>query len=257
MLNDDRIREAVRSLREMLQVERLDGKSFLDIGSGSGLFSLAARRMGAKVHSFDYDNQSVACTAELRRRYFPSDPEWVVDQGSALDAAYLKNLGTFDIVYSWGVLHHTGAMWLGIENAISCVGVGGQFFVAIYNDQGVKSRIWWLVKWLYNRLPRPLNAVYAYNLGLLSLVLVIAKYLVLLKPMAPITPLINYQKNRGMSIKHDLIDWMGGFPYEFSSYEVLINYLNSREFELINGRRATSLGCHEMVFRRMKGKLRP
>ena len=102
VLDDDRIQEAERSLREMLQVESLDGRRFLDIGSGSGLFSLAARRLGATVHSFDYDPQSVASTAELRRRYFPEDTHWVVEQGSALDAAYLESLGTFDIVYSWG-----------------------------------------------------------------------------------------------------------------------------------------------------------
>jgi len=29
--------------------------------------------LGARVHSFDYDPQSVACTAELKRRYFEGD----------------------------------------------------------------------------------------------------------------------------------------------------------------------------------------
>lgn len=125
VLDDDRVLEAERSLREMLGVETLAGKRFLDIGSGSGLFSLAARRLGAQVHSFDYDPQSVACTAELRRRYFPDDGDWQVEQGSVLDGAYLQTLGEFDIVYSWGVLHHTGAMWLGIENAIGRVARGG------------------------------------------------------------------------------------------------------------------------------------
>ena len=73
VLNDERISEAEASLKSMLKVEGLTGKSFLDIGSGSGLFSLAARRLGARVHSFDYDPQSVACTAELKRRYFEGD----------------------------------------------------------------------------------------------------------------------------------------------------------------------------------------
>src|SRR5262245_27430993 len=100
----------------MLEIDSLAGLSFLDIGSGSGLFSLAARRLGARVHSFDYDPQSVACAAELRRRYFPGDPQWVVEEGSALDADYLTRLGKFDIVYSWGVLHHTGRMWRSEEH---------------------------------------------------------------------------------------------------------------------------------------------
>ncbi|MGH9766222.1 MAG: 50S ribosomal protein L11 methyltransferase, partial [Blastocatellia bacterium] len=71
------------SLKRMLEIESLAGLSFLDIGSGSGLFSLSARRLGARVHSFDYDPQSVACTAELRRRYFSGDDRWVVEEGSA------------------------------------------------------------------------------------------------------------------------------------------------------------------------------
>src|SRR5437762_1776221 len=90
LLNEERIREAEASLKKMLEVESLAGKSFLDIGSGSGLFSLAARRLGARVHSFDYDPQSVACAAELKRRYFPNDADWTIEEGSALDADYIK-----------------------------------------------------------------------------------------------------------------------------------------------------------------------
>ena len=93
VLDEERIVAAERGLQRMLQVERLDGLRFLDIGSGSGLSSLAARRLGARVHSFDYDPQSVACTNELRRRYFPDDSDWIVERGSALDADYLRGLG--------------------------------------------------------------------------------------------------------------------------------------------------------------------
>jgi 2-polyprenyl-6-hydroxyphenyl methylase/3-demethylubiquinone-9 3-methyltransferase len=250
VLDVERIREAELSLCTMFGVNSLAGKRFLDIGSGSGLFSLAARRLGAQVHSFDYDPQSVACTAELRCRYFPEDIDWQVEQGSALDASYVQTLGQFDFVYSWGVLHHTGAMWLGIENAINRVVGGGLLFIAIYNDQGYKSHIWWFVKCLYNMLPPPLNYTYGYALGILAKLANILKYTFKLEPMTAIRPLLEYKHNRGMSIMHDMIDWMGGFPYEFARFEVLEEYMQVRDFVLVKGVAASSLGCHQMVFQK-------
>ncbi len=104
VLNEDRIRQAEQSLAAMLEAQDLHGKTFLDMGSGSGLFSLAAKRLGAKVVSFDCDPSSVACTAELRRRYFVGDPDWTVIRGSALDRDFVASLRLFDVVYSWGVL---------------------------------------------------------------------------------------------------------------------------------------------------------
>jgi len=159
-LNEGRIREAEKSLKQMLEVETLAGRRFLDIGSGSGLFSLAARKLGAKVRSFDYDPRSVACTVELKQRYFPQDGDWTIEHGSALDENYMESLGKFDIVYSWGVLHHTGEMWRALELAQLPVAPGGKLFIAIYNDMGSRSMRWRLVKKTYNELPAFVRPIY-------------------------------------------------------------------------------------------------
>ena len=197
LLNDERIDAAVDSLKEFLGVDSLQGKRFLDIGSGSGLFSLAARRLGAVVTSFDFDPQSVACTRELKRRYFPDDDQWRIEQGSALDKDYLDGLGKFDVVYSWGVLHHTGAMWLGIENAIGRVKEeGGKLFIAIYNDQGWKSHLWWFIKSFYNRLPRILKTPFVFLVSGVTRLFVIIKYTIKLKPMVAIAPLLKDKRGR-------------------------------------------------------------
>jgi len=247
VLNDDRIMEAENSLRNMLQVEDLRGKSFVDIGSGSGLFSLAAMRLGAaRVHSFDYDPQSVACTQELRRRYFEQAGNWTIEQGSVLDAGYLDRLGKFDVVYSWGVLHHTGNMWLALENAVRPVAPNGKLFIALYNEQDLYSKIWTAVKRRYSgsifwRVP-----IIAVCGGLLSL-RGLAKDMILLKN--PLKRYTEYKKSRGMSYFTDLLDWLGGYPFEVAKPEAVFDFFRNRGFEMVKLHTVGGgLGCNEFVF---------
>jgi 2-polyprenyl-3-methyl-5-hydroxy-6-metoxy-1,4-benzoquinol methylase len=247
-VDEQRIGAAEDSLRAMLRTPDLTGRSFLDIGCGSGLFSLAARRLGARVHSLDFDPQSVACTEELRRRYLPDDPDWRVEQGSVLDRAYMSTLGAFDVVYSWGVLHHTGAMWPALENALARVeAMQGKLFIAVYNDQGWKSHAWWFIKRAYNGLPRSLKPTFVTFISVMVNLLVIIKYTVRLKPMSALRPLLVDDRERGMSAKYDRIDWIGGFPYEFATFEVLAQYLEARGFALIASIRNSSHGCNELA----------
>lgn len=161
-IDDARIEAAILGIQRLLAGQDLQGKSFLDVGSGSGLMSLAARNLGMKVTSFDYDPLSVACTEQLKAHYCPADTAWSVHQGSVLDSDFLHQFGRFDVVYSWGVLHHTGRMWEALSNTIQLVGPGGSLIVALYNDQGVQSKIWKKIKAAYNKVPRWAKPFYVF-----------------------------------------------------------------------------------------------
>jgi 2-polyprenyl-3-methyl-5-hydroxy-6-metoxy-1,4-benzoquinol methylase len=252
VLNERRITEAERSLREMLDISDLAGRSFLDIGSGSGLFSLAARRLGARVRSFDYDPRSVACTRELRRRFFPDDAGWQIEEGSVLDEAFMRGLGAFDVVYSWGVLHHTGAMWQALGHAALPVAPGGKLFVAIYNDMGWRSRAWRVVKRVYNGLPPPLKLTFVFLILVPGQSKAAAQALITLRPGEFVRSWTRYNEQRGMSRWHDAIDWIGGYPYEVAKSEELIDFYGARGFRLLKVKGDTSyaLGCNELVFAR-------
>ena len=245
-LNETRLEESVRAVRTILRSESLAGLSLLDIGCGSGLSSNAARRLGAQVVSFDFDPSSVACTRELRRRDGANDDQWRVMQGSVLDAGFLASLGEFDVVYSWGVLHHTGSMWNAIDNAQRRVKPGGKLCIAIYNDQGRWSRGWLRIKQLYNRLPRGLRWLVSIPVLLRAWGPTMIRDLVHGRPMHTWR---TYAVNRGMSPWHDLVDWVGGLPFEVATPEAIFEFLDARGFRLIFLKTcAGGHGCNEYTF---------
>lgn len=250
-VDEEKIGEAEASLKRMLNADRLEGKSFLDIGCGSGLFSLAARRLGAAVRSLDYDPVCVSCTEELKKRFGRDDPSWTIERGDVLDRNYLRSLGKFDIVYSWGVLHHTGAMWQAMENVIENVKQGGILYLSIYNDQGKMSDIWSALKKVYNQSPSVVRVCMVLAVGFVWFAYTAILRLMMLKNPIPFKEWREQKAKRGMSVWHDLVDWVGGYPFEVAKPEEVFEFFYQRGFELsrlktVGGR----AGCNEFLFRR-------
>lgn len=248
LLNEDRIARAEHSLCDMLQVDNLHEQSFLDAGCGSGVFSLAAMRLGARrVHSFDYDRDSVGCAQELKHRFFPGAPNWTIEQGDVLSPDYLSPLGKFDVVYSWGVLHHTGNMHLAFANVIPMVASKGKLYIAIYNDQGLYSRGWMTVKRNYSRWPilRP------FIVAFFGVYFIVRDFLVDLLLLARNPFKRYYRRNdpRGMAFWPDLLDWLGGYPFEVASVQHVTDFFTSRGFDLLRlNDIGHASGNHEFVF---------
>ncbi len=248
-VDESRIAAACDALKHWLGVLDLEGRRFLDAGCGSGLSSLAACRLGATVVSFDYDPASCACTRELRERFGGPNPPWTVSEGSVLDPEFLSALGTFDVVYSWGVLHHTGAMWNALDLVARRVGPEGVFFVALYNDQGRPSRHWLKVKRAYNALPTRLRFLVLWP-----------SFAVLWGKTFAIETLRGHpgrawreyaRTSRGMSPWRDVVDWVGGLPFEVSRPEEVLDRLRPCGFTLLRLKTwGGGLGCNEFVFER-------
>ena len=244
-LTKKRINIAKKSLKSFLG--NVKNKTFLDIGSGSGLFSFTMYKLGAKeIVSLDVDPFSIQCTIYLRE-IVKNPKNWIIYQGSILDEKFISKFDKFDIVYSWGVLHHTGKMWEAIINATSLVKKNGLFYIAIYNKTRW-SKYWLKIKKLYNLLPYLGKIFMDYTLY------VISKFIfpsIMLKN--PFKSLKEYQKNRGMDPIIDIKDWLGGYPYEYATFEEIIEFIENLNlnFKLIKYTKTKSTGNNEFLFKKV------
>lgn len=215
-----------KHILDFLGLEDLDGKYFLDVGCGSGLSSLAAfRASAARIVSFDVDADSVKTTARLCE--MQGNPAyWEVLQGSALDKSFLSTLEPADVLYSWGVLHHTGAMWEAIENTMMLMKSDGVFYIALYTTTP-KSDFWIRVKKEYNQTSTfkkrymELWYVLRFILGCFR------------RGQNPFSLIRNYRNSRGMDFMTDVRDWLGGWPYEDATAEEVRSFFEKREFKQV------------------------
>lgn len=235
----ERLELVSESLQSLMGNVSFVGKSFLDVGCGSGLFSLAAYRLGAtKVIGIDVNPRCIEIS-ETNRDFLAAGAPIEFQIASALDLEQLKPLGSFDIVYAWGSLHHTGSMWNAVANVSKCVAPGGNLVLAIYKKH-ITSPIWKAVKWIYNQTPRIVQRV---MILFFAGIIYIAKFLVTRS-----NPL---KKERGMDFWFDVIDWVGGYPYEYATASEVETFMTRSGFQLRRSVPASvPTGCNEFVFKK-------
>ncbi|MEW5727606.1 MAG: class I SAM-dependent methyltransferase [Pseudomonadota bacterium] len=247
-LDEAAVARAMDDLLRLLPRERLAGARLLDIGSGSGLSAVAALRLGcASVRAVDLDPQSVATSRRVLQRFVP-DGAWQADRVSVFDLDPAAD-GRFDIVHSWGVLHHTGAMWRALDQASRLVRPGGTLAVALYAKTPVCG-FWRWEKRLYTKAPEWVRSVIR---GVFK-----AAYLaaLLAQGRSPATYVREYRTKRGMNWSHDVHDWLGGYPYESATPAEVESFFATRGFRLEDShvRQAPAAGlfgspCNEFRFR--------
>lgn len=227
------------SLINLIGLENIKDKNFLDIGCGSGLFSIAAKKLGAKkVVGIDILPDSIKSSEENKERFNVQDIYF--KQLSILDNQ-IRDLAKFDVVYAWGSLHHTGEMRKAIENTTHCVENNGLFVLAIYNKHWT-SPIWKKIKCFYNISPKFIKSI-----------MIFAFYYIIATAKFLVTRQNPFQKKRGMNFYYDIIDWLGGYPYEYASKDEIVDFVSKYEFKLIKFNKANvPTGCNEFVFKKNK-----
>ena len=250
LIDDARVAQAVVDLSRLVG-DSLAGMTFLDIGSGSGLHSAAALALGASVTAVDLDPDSVATTTAVLTRLAPGGA-WTAQRRSVFELPLVWT-GRFDVVYSWGVLHHTGDMWRAIGEAADAVAPGGRLVLALYR-RTLLCGAWRVEKRWYASAPPAVQArarrVFTRLFRLLHRV----------HGGDPDRYIREYAKVRGMDFEHDVHDWMGGYPYESTGPVALRQFLGARGFTeeraflATGGRVSTGVlgsGCDEFLFRRV------
>lgn len=244
-LSSTKIQEAKKDFVKFFQNESIKNQTFIDIGFGQGMSLLIANTLGAITVGNDINPLSEK-VLEFNKSYFSDIKEISIPIiiGSILKESTLNAIRQineqYDIVHSWGVLHHTGEMWEAINNSSELVNKNGKFIIAIYNKHW-SSPLWHTIKKTYNYSPKFIKKLI---ISIFYFIILIAKFSVTFK-----NP---FKKERGMSFYYDVIDWVGGYPYEYANKEEIQTYIENLGFQLIYYNKAqVPTGCNEYVFKKL------
>lgn len=234
---------AKESLKKL--TPNLQNKTFLDVGCGSGLFSIAASALGAKkVLGFDFDQDCISTSRKTLEIVSQWDRDVKKDKIEFKVESILNkniNLGQYDVVYSWGVLHHTGNMYMAFERVKNLVADKGILVLAIYNKH-FTSPIWKFIKYTYVKSPGFVEKI------LIFPVLIVKFFWVLI-----ILRQNPFKRERGMHFYTDIVDWVGGYPYEYASVSEVTDFFEAHGFKLIKLTKTKGLtGCNEFVFEKVR-----
>ena len=247
LIDNNRLKEAVTSLKKLTNKKSLNNLSFLDIGCGSGLSSLAAIQLNCKkIYAIDQDEQSIKTTKKVLQK-----SRFKKVKVEKKDLFTLNEKEKFDIVYSWGVLHHTGNMLEAIKKSTKMVSKNGMLILALYKKTKL-CNLWKIEKYIYKSSPKVIQNF------IKNLFIFLFKLAMILKRKNFSNYINDYKTKRGMDFYHDVHDWLGGYPYESISIEEISKIMDKFGYKMIRSFQVKKqigffgTGCDEYVFKLKK-----
>jgi 2-polyprenyl-6-hydroxyphenyl methylase/3-demethylubiquinone-9 3-methyltransferase len=244
VLTVERITQAREDFKRLFDNIPLNNKNFLDVGFGQGLPLLIAKERGACVVGNDINPRCREALAETAGKLHCSTEDIRIVIGSILDLTTVeeirnvaKNSNGYDIVHSWGVLHHTGNMYAALDNIMRLVLPGGHLVIALYNRH-FTSPLWRIIKRVYCMSPASMQKL-----------LIAFYYPVILLAKMAVTRRSPFEQDRGMEFYHNVVDWVGGYPYEYASCSEITGYCSRAGFSCVRLiKAAVPTGCNQFVF---------
>lgn len=122
-----KIEKQIEFLNKLIGRDNIENKIVLDAGCGTGIAAISFKKLGAnKVIGIDISKKSLLTAKKL------AEEAGVKLKFITGDLLNLPLKGNFDIIHSFGALHHTGDTKGAFANLINLLGENGQFYLALY-----------------------------------------------------------------------------------------------------------------------------